>query len=146
MFIREAQIVDIPSMHRIRLAVKENRLNNPLAVQEADYIPYLTEKGRGWVCEIDGIILGFSIVDLEGADVWALFVDPANEGLGIGGALHDQMLRWYFTQTSAPLHLGTEGGTKAERFYINRSWEKSGTEPNGDITFIMSRKPLHLSS
>lgn len=34
MFIREAVIKDIPTMHRIRMAVRENVLTNPLAVQE----------------------------------------------------------------------------------------------------------------
>ena len=95
MFIREAEMSDIPAMHRIRLAVKENVLRNPLAVQEADYIPFLTEKGRGWVAEIEHEVVGFAMVDLQGHDVWALFVAPEKEGQGIGGALHDQMLEWY---------------------------------------------------
>lgn len=42
MSIREALLVDIPEMHRIRMAVKENVLTNPLAVQEADYVPFLS--------------------------------------------------------------------------------------------------------
>jgi hypothetical protein len=49
MFIREAVISDIPAMHRIRMAVKENILTNPLAVQEADYIPFLTKDAAAWV-------------------------------------------------------------------------------------------------
>jgi GNAT superfamily N-acetyltransferase len=146
MLIREAEITDIPAMHRIRLAEKENKLSNPLAVQEGDYIPFLTEKGKGWICELDGVLVGFAIIDLTKQDVWTLFVAPDMEGKGLGSALHNQMLRWYFTQTSAPLHLGTEASTKAERFYNNRFWEKTGTKPNGDITFIMSQKPLHLFS
>jgi GNAT superfamily N-acetyltransferase len=146
MKIRVAEITDIPAMHRIRLAVRENVLTNPLAVQEADYVPYLTQKGKGWVCERAGELLGFAIVDLENKNVWALFVDPASEGQGLGSALHDGMLVWYFSQTDVPLHLGTAAGTKAELFYQKRAWEKVGIESNGDITFIMPRKPLHLSS
>lgn len=146
MFIREAEIADIPTMHRIRLAVKENVLRNPLSVQEADYIPYLTEKGQGWVAEIEHEIVGFAIVDLQGHDVWALFVDPEKEAQGIGGALHDLMLEWYFAETDTPLHLGTEGGTRAEEFYRKRGWEEIGREPNGDLAFLMPQKPLHLLS
>lgn len=146
MFIRVAEMADIPAMHRIRLAVKENVLRNPLAVQEADYIPFLTEKGQGWVAEIEHEVVGFAIVDLQGHDVWALFVDPEKEGQGIGGALHDLMLEWYFSETDSPLHLGTEGGTRAEEFYRKRGWEEIGREPNGDLTFLMPQKPLHLLS
>ena len=146
MFIRAAEMADIPAMHRIRLAVKENVLRNPLAVQEADYIPYLIEKVQGWVAEIEHKIVGFAIVDLQGHDVWALFVDPEKEGQGLGGALHDLMLEWYFAETDEPLHLGTEGGTRAEIFYRKRGWKEMGREPNGDLTFLMPRKPLHLLS
>ena len=146
MFIREAEIADIPAMHRIRLAVKENVLRNPLAVREADYIPYLTEKGQGWVAEIEHEIVGFAIVDLQGHGVWALFVNPEKEGQGIGWTLHDLMLVWYFAETDIPLHLGTEGGTRAEKFYRKRGWEEIGREPNSDLTFLMPRKPLHLLS
>jgi GNAT superfamily N-acetyltransferase len=88
MFIREAVITDIPAMHRIRMAVKENVLTNPLAVQEADYIPYLTKEGAAWVYEDSEQIKGFAILDLEAGEVWAIFVDPDFEGKGIGSGLH----------------------------------------------------------
>jgi GNAT superfamily N-acetyltransferase len=146
MKLREAQIEDISSMHRIRMAVKENVLTNPLAVQEADYIPFITENGKGWVVEIDHKIVGFSIVDLEEAEVWALFVDPISEGLGIGGQLHDTMIQWYFGQGKTELILGTEPGTRAEGFYLHRGWVAMGQKSNGEIVFKMHRKDLHLSS
>jgi hypothetical protein len=56
------------------------------------------------------------------------------------------MLEWYFVKSDEPLHLGTEGGTRAEEFYRKRGWEEIGREPNGDLTFLMPQKPLHLSS
>jgi GNAT superfamily N-acetyltransferase len=146
MKLREAQIEDISFMHRIRMAVKENVLTNPLAVQEADYIPFLTEKGKGWVIEIDHEIVGFSIVNLEEAEVWALFVDPISEGLGIGGQLHDTMIQWYFAQVKTELILGTEPGTRAEGFYLHRGWVATGQKSNGEIIFKMRRKDLHLLS
>jgi hypothetical protein len=54
------------------------------------------------------------------------------------------MLEWYFAKSDEPLHLGTEGGTRAEEFYRKRGWEEIGREPNGDLTFLMPQKPLHL--
>ncbi len=146
MFIRDAQIADIPMMHSIRMAVKENVLTNPLAVQEADYIPFLTEKGKGWVCEIANQVVGFSIVDMEENEVWALFVDPLVEGRGVGGRLHDEMVKWYFTQSNTELMLGTEPGTRAEALYLYRGWKVLGQKSNGEIIFKMQRKDLHLFS
>lgn len=146
MSIRVAQIADIPSMHRIRMAVKENALNNPLAVLASDYIPYLTEGGAAWVYEEKERIKGFAIVDVGAGEVWALFVDPDFEGKGIGSRLHDVMINAYFSQGYSTLILGTEQGTRAEAFYRYKGWRPTGNKSNGEIIFKMRRKDLHLSS
>jgi GNAT superfamily N-acetyltransferase len=146
MKIREAQIEDISAMHRIRMAVKENVLTNPLAVQEADYELYLSPPNKGWVCEVADQIVGFSIVDTEEREVWALFVNPLFEGRGIGARLHDVMVTWYFSQDKTELILGTEPGTRAEGFYLHKGWVAIGQKSNGEIIFKMQRKDLHLLS
>ncbi|MDT8886134.1 GNAT family N-acetyltransferase [Aquirufa regiilacus] len=146
MSIREALLVDIPEMHRIRMAVKENVLTNPLAVQEADYVPFLSLPNKGWVCEIFDQIVGFSMVDVTGNEVWALFVDPSFEAQGVGGGLHDILVKWYFALGEEELILGTEVGTRAENFYRHKGWKASGQKSNGEIIFKMHRKDLHLSS
>ncbi|MBC7664344.1 MAG: GNAT family N-acetyltransferase, partial [Caulobacter sp.] len=81
---RRAAETDIPAMSRIRLAVRENALSNPARITEAMYRDYLDALGRGWVAELDGEIIGFSYADRTDASIWALFVDPAREGLGAG--------------------------------------------------------------
>ena len=40
--------------------------------------------GKGWVCEIENRIVGFAIVDVVAHNVWALFVQPGFDGIGIG--------------------------------------------------------------
>ena len=146
MNIRVAQITDIPAMHHIRMAVKENVLTNPLAVQEADYVPYLTKEGAAWVYEESDQIMGFAILDIEAGEVWALFVDPDFEGKGIGSQLHDMMIGAYFAAGQTELILGTEPGTRAEAFYRHKGWDQMGQKSNGEIIFKMQRKALHLSS
>jgi hypothetical protein len=79
MKFRVAVANDIPQMMSIRLSVSENRLNDPRLIIEDDYADYLLNRGRGWVCEANGKILGFTIVDLLDKNVWALFVAPASE-------------------------------------------------------------------
>ena len=146
MSIREAQHTDIPAMHRIRMAVKENVLTNPLAVQEADYVPYLALPNKGWVYEIERQIVGFSIVDTLAQEVWALFVDPLWEAKGIGGQLLDELVQWYFAQDKTELILGTEPGTRAVGFYQHKGWIPVGQKSNGEIILKLLRKDLHLLS
>lgn len=138
MIYREAEIKDIHQMHVVRTSVKENVLSNPGLVTLQDYKDYLTTRGKGFVCEIDNIIVGFSIVDLIDKNVWALFVDPAYEGKGIGKKLHDLMLNWYFSQTTETLWLGTEPNTKAEIFYRKNHWMENGRHGKNEIKFEMN--------
>lgn len=129
--IRQAVIEDIPGMHRVRLAVRENRLTSG-RIGEADYVPEITVTGRGWVAEQEGMIAGFAIGNLQTGNIWALFVDPDAEGGGIGGRLHDAMVGCMFDAGLARLHLGTAQGTRAERFYAARGWRVTGTD-GGDV-------------
>ena len=79
MLFREATINDIPKMHSIRLAVKENILPNPSLITPNDYENFLTVRGKGWVCEIENTIVGFAIIDVVEENIWALFIYPDHE-------------------------------------------------------------------
>lgn len=135
--IREAKIEDIRQIQVVRNAVKENMLSNPNLVTDEDCEEFMTVLGKGWVCEIDGQIAGFSIVDLRDRNVWALFVHPDFEMQGIGRKLHDVMLDWYFAQTKAPIWLGTAPKTRAETFYRMSGWKETGTHGKGEVKFEM---------
>lgn len=138
MIIREARVEDIPQIQVVRNSVKENTLSNPDLVTDKDCEEFITEKGKGWVCEIDGKITGFSIVDLKDNNIWALFVDPDFEKKGIGKKLHDIMLDWYFTQTRDNVWLGTSPNTRAELFYRKSGWNEIGIHGKNEIKFEMT--------
>ena len=120
------------------MAVRENVLNNPLLVTKADYVRYLTESGKGWVCEANQLVAGFAIIDSVKNNIWALFVDPAQEGNGIGKSLQSTMLNWHFAQRNEPLWLTTSPGTRAEKFYRISGWKEAGRDRNGEIIFEMN--------
>ena len=134
---RTAVVEDIPALHRIRVAVKENVLSDPSRITAKDYETFLLLKGKGWVCETDGIIKGFAIIDVSEKNIWALFVDPLWEGRGIGSTLHDMMLDDYFSKFSDTLWLGTEPGTRAEKFYRRKGWQEAGIHGINEIKFEM---------
>lgn len=143
MLIREAQLTDISQLTVIRFAVTENVLSKPGLVTEADYVEFLTQRGKGWVAVVEGRIVGFAIVDLTGNNVWALFVEPDFDRQGVGRALHDTMLNWYFAQTRETLWLGTAPGTRAEGFYRRAGWNSLGLRPNGEVKFEMAVTSWH---
>lgn len=140
MIIRGATLADIKQIQIVRNAVKENTLSNPGLVTDEDCAEYLTKRGKGWVCEVEDEIVGFSIVDLQENNVWALFVTPAFEKKGIGKQLHDVLLNWYFSQTTANIWLGTAPQTRAETFYRKAGWTEVGTHGKGEIKFEMKRE------
>ncbi|SRX76036.1 GNAT family N-acetyltransferase [Aequorivita antarctica] len=138
MIIRRAEIGDIKQIQIVRNSVKENTLSNPNLVTDKDCEEFIMQRGRGWVCEIDNKIIGFSIVDLKDNNIWALFLMPEFERQGIGRKLHDVMLNWYFDHTRTNLWLGTNPETRAEMFYRNAGWNEIGTHGIDEIKFEMS--------
>ena len=137
MVFREARVTDIPQIQVVRTSVKENALSNPALISDKDCENYLRHRGKGWVCEIDGRIVGFAIADLVDHNVWALFVQPGFDKNGIGKKLHDDMLNWYFSRTDSTIWLSTAPDTRAEKFYRKAGWEEVGTYGKGEIKFEM---------
>lgn len=135
---REATIKDIPQLQLVRNSVVENILSDPSKVTDEMVADYLISRGKGWVCESENNIIGFSIVDLEDDNVWALFVRPEFEGMGIGKKLHNLMLDWYFGQEKLKIWLSTEPGTRAADFYRRQGWKETGTYGSEEIRFEMT--------
>src|SRR5262245_32728549 len=101
--LRHATLADIAAMHELRLSVGENALSDPRRINPEDYRTMLETRGRGWVYELEGRIVGFAVGDHTRRNIWALFVAPGFEGHGIGKALHDAMVSWLFEAGSEPL-------------------------------------------
>ncbi len=138
--IRAAGMEDIARMHRIRMAVRENRLSDPERITEDSYVPYVRD-GSAWVAELDAKIAGFAALDVAGAGIWALFVDPAAQGCGIGKALHERMLQAAAALGLERLSLSTAPGTRAELFYAAAGWTSDGPTDSGEIRFVRELRP-----
>lgn len=138
MIVREAFPNDIPEIQFVRNSVTENTLSDPGLVTDEDCHDYIIRRGKGWVCETENKIVGFSIVSVIDKNVWALFLHPGYERRGIGKKLHDVMIDWYFTQTTDTIWLSTSPGTRAEKFYRTAGWEEKGIYGKGEILFEMT--------
>lgn len=128
-------------MHVIRLRVRENQLSDPSVVTEQDYHDFLARDTMSWVCEMDGEITGFVMVDVERRNLWALFVAPEHEGRGIGRSLHETMCSAYFARMDI-LRLTTEPASRAERFYRRAGYTERGLASNGKELIFELAKPI----
>lgn len=136
---RVACAADIPAMSAIRLAVGENKLRDPSRVTPEMYADYLDALGRGWVCERDGAVAGFAYADREEGSIWALFIDPAHEGCGIGKRLLALATGYLFDHGHAKVILSTGPGTRADRFYTAQGWQRSYTAGDAEAFFTLDR-------
>lgn len=145
MLIREATSDDIPAMHRIRLSVRENRLSDTSWLTPAVYAACLQPTGTAnmWMAGIDGVIAGFSTARIAERDIWALFVDAAHEGRGIGRALLERAVGWLFARGVDEVLLSTGPGTRADALYRRAGWRLGETLDNGDVRDRLARPATH---
>jgi GNAT superfamily N-acetyltransferase len=132
--IRKATRQDIPRLFEIREAVRENRLGDPSRVTVA-LCEWFVEHSAFWVWVEDGAIQGFSAGDPRDGMIFALFVDPAYEGRGIGRALLPLSCETLKACGYREATLTTEPSTRAERFYRRNGWIEIGRESDGQIIF-----------
>ena len=125
-------------MARIRLAVTENALRDPTRITVAMYEDFLDRSGRGWVAEADGAIAGFSYADNLNASIWALFIQPGQEGRGLGKALLDLAATWLFEQGHERIRLTTGAATRADRFYAAQGWQREPVSAS-EIAYTLTR-------
>src|SRR5215510_3304795 len=88
LLIRSATRDDVPRIMEIRAGVRENRLRDPSRVTVEDVCWFVDNPGIFvWIEESK--VVGFSAADPRNGSIWALFVEQAYEGRGIGRALFE---------------------------------------------------------
>jgi GNAT superfamily N-acetyltransferase len=137
--IRRATRDDVPRIAEIRFAVSENRLRDA-SVITAEMVHWFIDHPGIWLWDESGEVKGFSAADTRDGSVWALFVDPAHEGRGIGQALFARACLVLREAGHRSAWLRTGEGTRAERFYRLCGWTVTGRHTSGDLIF--SSPPL----
>ncbi len=135
MIIRKATRADQPRVHAIRMAVTENVLSDPSKVTDAE-VDWYREQAIFLVAEVDGDVVGFACANHQTGLIWALFLDKAHEGRGIGRALLDTALAGLAAAGHRQAWLTTSADTRAERFYRAHGWRDMGRELDGQIVFV----------
>ncbi len=131
---RRASTLDIPRLIEIRFAVQENRLSDPGSVTPRDYADFVA-RDLIWVAEVLGKVAGFSAGDDRDGTIWALFVDPPEQGRGLGVELLQRACRDLHLCGFQVARLTTDPDTRAERFYRRHGWEALGLDDAGEMQF-----------
>ena len=128
---------DEPRIRAIRMGVRENILSDPSKVTDED-VAWYRDNAIFLVAEDAGEIAGFACANHQTGLIWALFIDPAQEGRGHGRALIDAALAGLKAAGHAQAWLETGAGTRAERFYRRHGWRDMGRGLDGQIVFTRS--------
>jgi GNAT superfamily N-acetyltransferase len=139
MIIREATRVDIPALIEVRGSVKENVLTSHIPLERL--VAGLETRGKGWVAEHQGRVIGFSMADREEKMIWALFLLPEWEGRGLGRMLLDQAVGWLCGEGSERIWLTTGPGSRAEGFYAHLGWVRVGMTDGSEVRFELQCRP-----
>lgn len=142
MEIRLAKQSDIPALFHVRTSVRENHLSREqldrMGITEASVSGMMAARPCAWVATIDGTVVGFSMIDVEEASLFAAFVLPEHAGKGLGKKLVLAAEHQLF-QHHEEIWLETERNSHAVRFYRHLGWGNESDTHGGQIRLTKTR-------
>jgi len=142
--IRRATAADVDTLFDIRTSVRQNYLSREqmaeLGITPAVLREAIETAPCAWIAELNGTAGGFAMADLKQGELFALFVRPACEGLGMGRLLLAAAEQQLFREHEN-IWLVTDGGDRirANGFYLKHGWRLAGRVDEGDVRYEKSR-------
>ena len=134
--IRPATVADVDAMFNIRTSVRENALTveelAQIGVTPETIASAIGDAPCAWVAEVQGEAVGFAMVDLETACLFAAFVLPEHEGQGIGRRLI-QVCEEALFERHAVAWLETASSSRAAGVYRALGWGAERDVGDGDV-------------
>ena len=134
--IRSAVTTDVGAMFKVRTSVRENVLTPEELIELGITPEFISAEIEGspcaWVATVSSEIVGFSMVDLDTACLFAAFVLPEYEGLGIGKGLIEACESEIFKSHSVAW-LETAQSSRAARLYRHLGWINETEIGEGDV-------------
>jgi len=98
MIFRRTAPADLSMLFDIRVAVKENIVTQEfltfIGITIESLSALLETTHHGWLCEVDGQIVGFAIGNKSNSELEVIAVLPDHEGKGIGSRLVNLVQVW----------------------------------------------------
>ena len=128
MIFREITPSDIQSLFYVRTRTRENTYSveqlHSAGITEQSVAQKLSSSYKGWLCQVDQSVVGFSMADSTTGELWVIAVLPEFECKGIGNqlmALAEEWL-WEMRCDKAWLTTSIDTSLRAYGFYRKRGW------------------------
>lgn len=134
MIVREMEQSDIRRCIEVRALARENPYSKEAlreaGITEKSVAAMLDTTHKGWVCEIEQRIVGFSMGNRSNGEFWVIAVLPEFEGRGIGQKLLESTVRWLRASGCAEIWLWTspDVSTRAYALYRKSGWKDCGVQ------------------
>lgn len=138
MKFREVTPADLPALFLVRIATKENIVTREFLTSIGITVESLTaalaSTHRGWLCEVDGRPVGFTLGNRSTGELEVIAVLPEHEGRGIGRRLMHLLQDWFWSEGLTKVWLTTgPATTRAYRMYRTLGWKDCGPAEGGGL-------------
>jgi GNAT superfamily N-acetyltransferase len=139
MNIRVARQEDINTLFEMRTSVVENHQSceeiAELGITPESVAQMLETDCCAWIAESHDQPIGFSIANATEKTIFGVFVLPAFECQGAGGALMQAAENWLWSKGIDEIWLvtGNDPNLRAYGFYVHLNWLPVGVELDGDF-------------
>jgi ribosomal protein S18 acetylase RimI-like enzyme len=147
MTFREIDARDIPELFKVRTSTRENRMTmEALAeagIKRESTSDALSVNIAGWLCEVSGKIVGFSMGDKDTGEMLVVAVLPEYENRGIGKRLTGLIQEWLFSNGHTEISLleNPDPSVRAYGFYRKLGWVPAGFHESGHQILKLSTLP-----
>ena len=137
MIFREIESNDIPGLFDVRLSANENQVTSEylagIGITPKSIADGLAGPLKGWLCEVSGKVVGFSLGNKETGEMMVVAVLPEYEEMGIGKKLMKLIQEWLWACGHDEIWLLATPDPKlrASGFYEKLGWEKAGAGNDG---------------
>lgn len=148
--IREITINDVNALFELRTKTQENRMTKEdlaaLGITPASITNGLRENLKGWLCEDEGTIAGFTMGDAATGEMMVIAILPEYEGRGIGRQLMQRIENWLFSKGHKELWLSEypDPALRAYHFYRHLGWKPTGIIKN-EHQILKKKLPTKLA-
>jgi ribosomal protein S18 acetylase RimI-like enzyme len=146
MIFRKIEPKDVAELFNVRIATRENTMTMA-ALADMGITPESTTQAlscniSGWLCEVAGKIVGFSMGDKNTGEMLVVAVLPEFEKRGIGKQLMELIQGWLFSNRHEELWLleNSDPNIRAYGFYRRLGWVPASFHESGHQILKLYKK------
>jgi ribosomal protein S18 acetylase RimI-like enzyme len=134
--IREIEINDVDALFELRSKTRQNSMTKEelaaLGITPVSIAGGLQDNLKGWLCEDEGTLAGFTMGDAATGEMMVIAILPEYENRGIGSQLMQKIETWLFSHGHKELWLSEypDPALRAYHFYRHLGWKPTGIIKN----------------